>query len=819
MSEASQRLPFFRLLICGMFASPAVAVVEATRVWPAGRARWAIRIAAATLTLLMAALLLLWPMRWPVAAAAWAAFCLLGCGAAIVLGFRGRWPAAVVTRGGWGRQLLQAAVPLTVAIFSLQLVCWLIGWAVMGELLARFSPVPKDLGESMSSLFLDSLWAVPAMWIFAGLALRRGRLDSAAALLRAVAAWTVFLVLLELIMLATFGVLRTQLIAVAGFDDGGTQMWVIRLLLGLSSVAFTSLLAWGPGSWPRRLSATVVAMLLAVLSLGILTGGTGRVQLALGRVLDRQGEIEASLTWYGRALVAGGGARLRSYLQHRIGILQYRRGNLKQAATAFRLVSSTHDANSTLVRESNYFLERLAAAGNDDEPAAGQRVVLDDVGVTTQRRAAYCAPNTMALVANHWGVGLDVDTIGEQVAAIGGGTHASAMRFLFADLGLEMHLYPLASFDDVRWLIDQGLPAMLFLPGHVMAVYGYDDLLGTAVTYDTATWDLWAEQPYPDLLSPWSNMFFLLGVVLPSNDSSPMVVAARDRFGGARAAAAWQWALYREEPSGTDRELAYLERGVLEDPTLLINSFYLLEHTGLTPWLEQHADYAALTDQARAMPERPFGSKSLFFHGLARWHFDAGRYQEVLAVAEDLQRREGRVVEVSLLAGQAAAKLGRWRQAAYYLTEELAKEDEYDEETELGPLAHAALVRAYHQLGDPDRVVAELPTLVPASQGRALIEAVELAEALAVDRSKGFLEEVYFHYLAKRPDDAERQLRFATLMLHSERSAESKPQRLQLARRAVALARALSSDVDLRARAELLAAEIDAERAALRLDL
>ncbi len=819
MTEANQRLPLLRLLICGMFASPAVAVVEATRVWPARRARWAIRIVTATLTLLVAALLFLRPMRWPVAAVIWAAFCLLGCGVALVVAFRGRWPAAEASRGGWGRQFLQAAVPLTVAVISLQLVCWLIGWAVMGELLARFSPEPKDLGESMSSLFIDSLWAVPAMWIFAALALRRGRLDSGVAWLRAVAAWTVFLVLLELIMLATFGVLRTQLIAVAGFDDGGTQMWVIRLLLGLSSVAFTSLLAWGPGSWPRRLVATVVAMLLAVLSLGILTGGTGRVQLAVGRVLDRQGEIEASLTWYGRALVAGGGAPLRSYLQHRIGILQYRRGNLEQAATAFRLVSSTHDANSTLVRESNYFLERLAVAGNSEEAVAGRRVALDGVGVTTQRRAAYCAPNTMALVANHWGVGLDVDTIGEQVAAIGGGTHASAMRFLFADLGLEMYLYPLASFDDVRWLIDHGLPAMLFLPGHVMAVYGYDDLLGTAVTYDTATWDLWAEQPYPDLLSPWSNMFFLLGVVVPRDDSSPAVVAARDRFGGARAAAAWQWSLYREEPSGTDRELAYLERGIVEDPTLLLNSFYLLEHTGLTPWIEQHADYAAVTDQARAMPDRPFGSKSLFFRGLASWHFDAGRYQDVLAVAEDLQRREGRVAEVSSLAGRAAAKLGRWQETTYYLTEEIAKVDEYGEETQLGPRAHAALVRAYHQLGDHDRVVAELPTLVSASQGKALIEAVKLAETLAVDRNKGFLEDVYFYYLAKRPDDAERQLRFAKLMQHSERSVENRPHRLQLARRAVALARALTDDADLRLRSELLAAEIDQERAALRLDL
>ena len=795
---------YLRCAGLGLFASPAAVLWALTRETPR---RWiavvsGVAVAAAGLLLLTSGL------RFDLVAAAWGAFCLLASLVAAAF-LPGRISEEAPDRHPWSRQTLRALVPLIFLMPSLGAVAGLLGMQLIGGLLARLNPDVVDPEEAIGLLIVDALWLIPCGAVFAAASLRRGRLGRPSDLFAAAASWAVFLFLRQVFVQGALGALESQRIGVEGFDRWNQwQVWVVHGAFILAAVPVTLHLAWGRGSWRARLVGAVLLLGAATLNLAVLVGANSRVSFVTARILERSGRVPAALTWYGRALEADSDPALASYLQHRIGLLHYKLGDLERARAAFRLLTTTRNANSELVAEGRYYLERLS------EGKPERRRVLPGVEVPTEMRDAYCAPNTLALAFRFLGRPVSVSELGEKVTLLGLGTSGSDIRFLADEYGFDHLLVPFATLDDVRWLIDRGMPALLYRPGHVLSVFGYDDRLGTAVAFDTSRWDIWVDRPYPDLEAEWGAGHFLLGVVLPRGGGPKAAAEVRERFAGPRADAAWHWWLAREEME--DRE-ERLRKSILTDPGFSLAVFGLLGELGgdaadhsRIAWIESHADMPAVEAEARRLMGREHSAAAGIAHGLASWYYAQERWQDLVDLSRELERRRLHTA-VATEAGIAAARLGDW-QRAVFLLEGPVRSLQEDEEDAGGGLhdieAVARLIEADLALGRTGAAADNLEQWSRWVENDDLDRILALAETLPGDRGPAFQEEIYDSHLYSRPEDVDVQLRMAEVSLKAARELpEDRQDRLQRARRAATLARALSSGPETKRRAEALLRE------------
>jgi len=789
-----------RIVVLGLFASPAAAGWAGAGCLAAqGHRRAAawLRAAGVAATLALAIAVLLVPMRWFVSALLWMLYCVVATTAL------GGWlrAAGATRRGsrvpheGRARDAVRAIAAAVFVMPPLVMFANLVGAVTAGSLLVRFDPAAVDPSAVFVSIAWGIFWGIPIGAAFVILSQRRGHLATPADLGRAGLAFAGVLILIEVGLSISAVALRTLMVgAEQGSPGGSMQDGLLRAILYLAAIPIALGLAWGSDRGPRRLVATLALIVAGLVNLLLGLGYAARFQFVVGRQLEKSGRIEAALRWYGRSLTARSTPLLESYLQHRIGLIDYKLGHPDQAAAAFRLVQTTRNANRELVRQSAYYLERL------DRPEEGRRVVLAGVEVSTELRDSYCAPNTLALVLNYWGRPLSPAQIGEKVALIGGGTPLSGIRFMCEESGLDHWLVPFATIADLRWLVDRGLPVLVYLPGHVLAVFGYDTRLGTLVTYDTATWDIWVDEPLPDFLEQWGMTSFLMGVVMPRDPAPPAAEEIRSRFSGRSSEAAWHWWLSNELQS--EKAAAHLRAALSADPGFFPAAFGLIERfPAERAWVLGHADGAAIVSGARALLKREHAVTAVA-GGLARWYMLNRDWDGLLDLAEWLEQHRllgpGR-----LESGIAAARLGRWDRAAYLLGG-----------TNMSGDGEALLYHALalQRTGQNDGAVATAARVVAENADDVLEPALAIVESLGLHRGPGFLAEVYGHYLNHRPFDVERQIRLASLSLESisgggERDTRD---RLHRARLAARVAAALAERPEDRARAVALLARLNA---------
>lgn len=797
---AGQPAALRRIVSIGLFASPASAAwVAGDLVAAQGRGRLAVwlRVAGVAATVAAAATVLLVSVRWVAAAAVWTLFCIAAtaCLAGWLRATGAIRPASRPVHEGRAREAIRAIAAVVFVMPPLVMFANLVGAAAAGWFLVRFDPSAAD----PSAVFASAAWGfflgIPIGAAFVILSQRRGHLSTPADLGRAALAFAGVLILIEILLSVSAAALRTLMVGAelasptSAFQDG-----LLHSILYAASIPIALGLAWGGRSGPRRLLATVVLLVAGLANVMLVLGYTARVQFVVGRQLEKSGRIEAALRWYGRSLTARATPLIESYLQHRIGLINYKLGRLDQAAASFRLVQTTRNANKDLVRQSAHYLEQMA------RPEEGRRVVLEGVEVRTELRDSYCAPNTLALVLNYWGRPLSPAAIGEKVALIGGGTPLSGIRFLCEESGLDHWLVPFATTADLRWLVDRGLPVLAYLPGHVLAVFGYDTRLGTLVTYDTATWDIWVDEPLPDFLQQWGQTLFLMGVVMPRDAGPPAAEEIRSRFSGRSSEAAWHWWLSREVQK-KDEAVAHLREALAADPGFFPAAFEILRRSPADrAWVRDHTDSAAIVAGARSLLRREHATLTVA-GGLAGWHFLRQEWEALLDLSDWLEHHR-RLSPGRLEAGIAAARLGRWERSAYLL-------GGVDLEDDGQALIYQAL--AQQSTGQGDAAVASAVRIIAENKGDALEPALAIVEALGPPRGPGFLADVYHDYLQDRPFDVARQIRMAALSLEalSGEGIRNTRTRLHRARLAAHLAAVLAERPEDRARAMELATRLD----------
>jgi MFS family permease len=179
-------------------------------------------------------------------------------------------------------------------------------------------------------------------------------------------------------------------VAIPGFQAGAatgggwsaliTPYYSGNLLVGIWWSVFLLFFIISPSSiwakWTRVLQVAGIN-LAAGITLSITFGYPADMYLSLGRHFERTALTEKALWCYEHGLKKKPQARVASYLQYRVALLNHRLGDREKAKQGFRRVVAKYTANKALVKKANRLLDNL------DRSPGRKRVVLDGVETRT----------------------------------------------------------------------------------------------------------------------------------------------------------------------------------------------------------------------------------------------------------------------------------------------------------------------------------------------------------------------------------------------------------------------------------------------------
>ena len=326
-------------------------------------------------------------------------------------------------------------------------------------------------------------------------------------------------------------------IAIPGFQAGAatgggwkaiiTPFYSGNLLIGIWWSVFLLFFVISPSGisakWARVLQVAGIN-LAAGITLSITFGYSADMYLSLGRYFERTALTEKALWYYEHGLKKKPKARVASYLQYRVALLNHRMGDREKAIHGFRRVVAKYTANKTLVKKANRFLDNL------DRSPVRKRVVLPGVETRTEYKGGYCVPNSLALAMRYWGADVSARVIGARITGLGSGTFIVNQRWFAEQEGFRHDFLPMASLGEIKQCIDAGFPVLVYVPAHVFAIVGYDEGLETFVTYDVATQDVWVEYIQEDFIKAWKKQATTLVLAYPPEKVNLIPVNIRSRL-------------------------------------------------------------------------------------------------------------------------------------------------------------------------------------------------------------------------------------------------------------------------------------------------
>ena len=247
----------------------------------------------------------------------------------------------------------------------------------------------------------------------------------------------------------------------------------------------------------------------AAIVLSITFGYSADLLLDLGKHLEKEARIPEALRCYELGLKKEPKEQIASYLQYRIALLNHKLGWDDKARQGFERVVAKYTGNEILVKRAGRFLDNM------ERRPIGKRVALAGVETRTEYKGGYCVPNSLALVMKYWGHDIPARIIGRRITGLGSGTIVVDQAWFAEQEGLRHDFLPLAGIDDIKRCIDAGFPVLVYVPLHVFAIVGYDDLLETFVTYDVATMDIWEEYLQKDFIKSWKKQAAALVLCYP----------------------------------------------------------------------------------------------------------------------------------------------------------------------------------------------------------------------------------------------------------------------------------------------------------------
>ncbi len=288
----------------------------------------------------------------------------------------------------------------------------------------------------------------------------------------------------------------------------------------------------------KTLVAMPVAILLVMLHCIVLSGYMVTTNLTIASILEDGHRLDSAKKLYGKCIPYIKHDNLLAALHHRQGVLNVMNQDYEGALQAFKKVIADYSDYYEVYDKARQYI-----ASHDKTPVdTNSKRKIINVRHQTFEQAASCFPNSLSVILNIY----EEQPISTRHLSYSIKEGFDQGTFIWkAESFLEKHGYRLiTSFwqdkETLTSLLDAGYPVLIYIPGHVYTLYGYDAKMEMFFTYDTAKSNRWNDNPFHDLLKTWMDSSFLMSVVVKETEERAFAEAFPELTRYASAHQLWQ---------------------------------------------------------------------------------------------------------------------------------------------------------------------------------------------------------------------------------------------------------------------------------------
>lgn len=378
---------------------------------------------------------------------------------------------------------------------------------------------------------------------------------------------TIDIMLLKIPSFQTFGIIgRLPLNFLVGmfiWSVSAIGIFACTIFLFASSDLFAML---------KRLAIVVVVALLFYVTQVVYSGMLSYDLMMLGNIYERAIEARRALGCYKKSLLIRSNDMISSYLQYRIGLLYHKLGDEEKAQMAFKKVVAIYNRSEELAKKSQAFIR----AFQRPEAKEGRRVVIPGVETKTEYKWGYCAPNSVSLVLRYWGVKETAKRAGATMTYFGGGTFLDDELWYVHSKKMRHYLIAPSDHEQIKRFVSMNIPVLVYTPMHVFAVFGYDEVLNTLITYDVAKWDIWVDYPLEEFQEEWKKEHNKLGLILPPEKEAFFAREKIAKFESSTNACLRYYIARRIREN--EVQSRHLKKAIESDPELLFLASYFYQN-------------------------------------------------------------------------------------------------------------------------------------------------------------------------------------------------------------------------------------------------
>lgn len=292
-----------------------------------------------------------------------------------------------------------------------------------------------------------------------------------------------------------------------------TDILFYGLLLG--AILFSVLYLIRTASRKRLYQAVAVLLIgipLITLHTIVVSGYSVTLALTVASIFEDRRQLSAAKSLYAKAIPHIQYQVLLASLHHRQGVLHVWNQDYDAALASFKKVMTDYSENYSVYRKARRYIESFEA----DRPLQDDARKVLSVRHQTFEQAASCFPNSLSVILNFY----EPEPISTRQLSYGIKESFSRGTFVWkAETFLdEMGYHLITTFwrdkDTLLSLLNAGYPVLVYVPGHVYTVYGYDARMEMFFTYDTAKSNRWNDKPFREFQRNWMRNAFQMSVVV-----------------------------------------------------------------------------------------------------------------------------------------------------------------------------------------------------------------------------------------------------------------------------------------------------------------
>ncbi len=293
--------------------------------------------------------------------------------------------------------------------------------------------------------------------------------------------------------------------------------------------------AFGLGKAVRMVFLSLPVLIVHVL---VFTGYSITVNLTAASILEGGGKHSVAGKLYARVVPYISYDPLLASLNHRQGVLNVLNKDYESALSFFKKVMAGYSEEFEVYQKARKYVKSFEK--NKAMEDRGSKIF--SVRHRTFLQAASCFPNSLAVILGFY----ESETVSARDLSYSIKESFDEGTFIWkAESFLKENGYTLLtafwqSRETLIALLEVGYPVLIYLPGHVYTLYGYDENLEMFFTYDTAKSNQWDDKPFSELQMAWMNKNFLMSVVIKKGKEEELRRLLPGLFSSAKIYRLWQ---------------------------------------------------------------------------------------------------------------------------------------------------------------------------------------------------------------------------------------------------------------------------------------